>query len=54
MEDSGRVVRATNPRVLAEEAAEAYKDIDEVIKSVEVAGISRAIARVLPIGVAKG
>ena len=54
MESAGKVVRATNPTVLAEEAAEAYKDIDEVIKSVESAGISRTIARVVPLGVAKG
>lgn len=54
MESDGKVVYATNPAVLAEEAAEAYKDIDEVIKSVETAGISRTIARVVPIGVAKG
>ena len=54
MESMGKVVRATNPMILAEEAAEAYKDIDEVIKSVETSGISRTIARVVPIGVAKG
>jgi tRNA-splicing ligase RtcB len=54
MEEHGQVVRATNPEVLAEEASGAYKDIDEVIRSVELAGISRSIARVVPLGVAKG
>jgi tRNA-splicing ligase RtcB (3'-phosphate/5'-hydroxy nucleic acid ligase) len=54
LEARGEVIRATNPKVLAEEASEAYKDIDEVIRSVETAGIARAIARVTPIGVAKG
>jgi tRNA-splicing ligase RtcB len=54
LEARGEVIRATNPRLLAEEASEAYKDIAEVIKSVETAGIARAIARVTPIGVAKG
>lgn len=54
LEAKGEVVRATHPKVLAEEASEAYKDIDEVIKSVEVSGISKAIAKVIPVGVAKG
>ncbi len=54
MEARGQVVRATAPEVLAEEASGAYKDVDEVIRSVELAGISRSIARVVPLGVAKG
>ena len=39
---------------LVEEAPEAYKDIDEVIKVTEKAGISKAVARLRPIGVIKG
>lgn len=54
LEAKGEVIRATHPKVLAEEAPEAYKDIDEVIKSVEMSGISKAVARVVPLGVAKG
>ncbi|MBN2250756.1 MAG: intein-containing RctB family protein [Candidatus Altiarchaeota archaeon] len=54
LEARGQVVKATNPKVLAEEASGAYKDINEVVKSVEVSGISKAIAKVLPMGVAKG
>ncbi len=54
MEARGQVVRATHPKVLAEEASEAYKDIDEVIKSVELSKISKPVARVIPLGVAKG
>lgn len=54
MEKEGKVVRAASPNVLAEEASEAYKDIDEVIKSVELAGISKKIVRLVPMGVAKG
>jgi tRNA-splicing ligase RtcB len=54
LEAKGQVVRATHPKVLAEEASEAYKDIDEVVKSVDLSGISRPIARVVPLGVAKG
>ncbi len=54
LEAKGEVIRATSPKVLAEEMPNAYKDIDEVIRSVELSGISRAIARVVPLGVAKG
>jgi len=54
LESKGEIVRATHPKVLAEEASEAYKDVDEIIKSVELSGISKAIARVIPMGVAKG
>ncbi|PKP54491.1 MAG: RNA-splicing ligase RtcB [Candidatus Altiarchaeales archaeon HGW-Altiarchaeales-3] len=54
LEAKGEVIRAANPKVLAEEVSEAYKDIDEVIRSVELAGISKVVARVKPLGVAKG
>jgi len=39
---------------LAEEASEAYKDVNEVVEVTHQAGISRKIARVVPIGVIKG
>jgi len=54
LESKGEVIRADSWKVLAEEAPEAYKDIDEVIKSVELAGLSKPIARLTPMGVAKG
>jgi len=54
MEARGQYVKATAPMSLAEEAAEAYKDIDEVIESVDRAGISKKVARVTPLGVTKG
>lgn len=54
LEARGQVVRATHPKILAEEASEAYKDIAEVIRSVEMSRISKAVARVVPLGVAKG
>ena len=47
-------VRATHGRVIAEEAPQAYKDVDQVIESVHEAGISKKVARVIPLGVAKG
>jgi len=47
-------VKATHGRVIAEEAPGAYKDVDEVIESVHRAGISKKVARMVPLGVAKG
>ena len=39
---------------IAEESPAAYKDIDEVIESAVGAGISRKIAKLVPLGVIKG
>lgn len=50
----GIVSKATHPKVLAEEAPGAYKDVDEVIESVHHPKISTKVARMLPLGVAKG
>lgn len=47
-------VKATHGKVIAEEAPGVYKDIDEVIESVHSAGISSKVARMIPLGVAKG
>jgi tRNA-splicing ligase RtcB len=54
MAEQGIVVRAQNPRALAEEASEAYKDVADVIEVLEQAGISRKVARMRPLGVIKG
>jgi len=54
MAQQGIVVRAQNPRALAEEASEAYKDVANVIDVLEHAGISRKVARMRPLGVIKG
>ncbi len=50
----GIYVRAATKYVLQEEAPLAYKDVNEVVKSVECAGISRIVAKLRPIGVMKG
>ena len=47
-------VRATEPKVIAEEAPDAYKNIDDVVQSVQDAGISDIVARLRPLGVVKG
>ncbi|MCK4319138.1 RtcB family protein [Candidatus Micrarchaeota archaeon] len=50
----GIYVKATKPRTLAEEAPDAYKNVDDVVASVAEAGISRPVARMKPLGVVKG
>jgi len=50
----GITVRAGSMGGLAEEAPEAYKDVDEVVDVTQRAGISRKIVRTIPIGVIKG
>jgi len=54
LENTGKALRSTHPKILAEEAPGAYKDIDIVIDSVSGAGISKKVARVIPLGVVKG
>jgi tRNA-splicing ligase RtcB len=50
----GIYVRGETMRVLAEEAPDAYKDIDEVVEVAHASGISRKVARLVPMGVMKG
>jgi tRNA-splicing ligase RtcB len=52
--EKGILSKAASWKVMAEEAPEAYKDIDEVVRVTEEAGISRRVARLVPLGVIKG
>src|SRR5215218_7191060 len=54
LENAGIAVRASSVQGLAEEAPFAYKDVDEVVATCEVAGLARRIARLRPVGVVKG
>ena len=54
MEARGIYVRSDSWGGLAEEAGAAYKDIDEVVEATELAGLSKRVARLLPIGNIKG
>jgi tRNA-splicing ligase RtcB len=54
MEDRGIVVRSKGYATLAEEIPEAYKDVSEVVDVVHEAGISKRVAKLVPIGVIKG
>jgi len=51
---SGIIVRAKGRSTLAEEAPEAYKDIEAVVDVVHEAGLSKKVARMRPLGVIKG
>lgn len=50
----GILVREESQRDLPEEAPYAYKDVDEVVRVCEDAGLARRVARLRPLGVVKG
>jgi tRNA-splicing ligase RtcB len=54
LEREGIAVAASQPRLLAEEAPYAYKDVSQVVQACEGAGLSRTVARLRPVGVVKG
>jgi len=54
MKNQGIYIRCTSKADLAEEAGAAYKNIDEVVKATAMAGISKPVARFIPIGNIKG
>ena len=54
MHERGIYVRSKSDSGLAEEAGEAYKDVDKVVDAAEVTGISRRVARLTPLGNIKG
>jgi len=54
LEKKGIRIRAGSMPGLAEEAPQAYKDVDEVVETVTGAGIARKVARLRPVGVVKG
>jgi tRNA-splicing ligase RtcB len=52
--ERGIYIRADNPRLLSEEASEAYKDVADVVDVLDGAGIAKKVCRMRPIGVVKG
>ena len=50
----GIELRAASWKGVAEEASEAYKDVDEVVRVSHEVGLGRIVARVVPVGVMKG
>lgn len=54
LEKKGIFIQAGSMSGLAEEAPQAYKDVDQVIEAVNGAGLTRKIARLIPLAVVKG
>lgn len=54
LEAKGEIVKALSIKGLAEEMPEAYKDIEEVVKSIQLAGIGKIVAKLKPLAVMKG
>jgi tRNA-splicing ligase RtcB len=54
LEAEGIKVRAGSLSGLAEEAPQAYKNVDAVVETVAGAGIARLVARLKPVAVIKG
>jgi tRNA-splicing ligase RtcB len=50
----GIIVRTASKRGAAEEAPQAYKDVNEVVESTHRAGLARKVARVSPLACIKG
>ncbi|HDQ59632.1 MAG TPA: RtcB family protein, partial [Candidatus Woesearchaeota archaeon] len=50
----GILVKSASMKGVAEEAPGAYKDIDEVVRVSDAAGIATLVARLRPMGVVKG
>jgi len=54
LEDKGIIVKGASRGTIVEEIPEAYKDVDDVVNVVHHAGISRKVAKLVPMGVIKG
>jgi tRNA-splicing ligase RtcB len=54
LKGKGIEIRVRNSKLVSEEAEWAYKNVDDVVASVSGALISNIVARLIPLGVAKG
>lgn len=54
LENKGILIKCWSLRGIAEEAPQAYKDIDNVVEVVHQAGLSQKVARLVPLAVIKG
>lgn len=54
LESKGIELQSTSWKGVAEEASQAYKDVDEVVRISDAVGIGKLVARVVPVGVMKG
>lgn len=54
LKQKGIIIKCWSLRGIAEEAPIAYKDVDEVVEVVHQAGLSKKVARLVPLAVIKG
>lgn len=54
LEDRGIYVQASSRRTMDEEISEAYKDVSSVVDACQLAGISKKVAQLRPLGCIKG
>lgn len=54
LEEKDITIRVRSRKLISEEAMEAYKNVDDVVASIAGAKISNIVAKMIPIGVAKG
>lgn len=54
LQQKGIEIEAGSQKGISEEAPQAYKDIDEVVRVSDVAGIAKIVAKLKPLGVMKG
>jgi tRNA-splicing ligase RtcB len=54
LESKGIVIKCQSLRGIAEEAPMAYKDVEQVVDVVHQAGLSKKVARLIPLAVIKG
>ncbi|MCX6759029.1 MAG: RtcB family protein [Candidatus Nealsonbacteria bacterium] len=54
LESKGIIVKCQNLKGIAEESPQAYKNINEVVEVVQNAGLSKKVAKLIPLAVIKG
>ncbi|VVB70582.1 tRNA-splicing ligase RtcB [uncultured archaeon] len=54
MEDSGQFIRSATKEGLIEEAGGAYKNVSDVVESIERAGLAKIVCKLTPLGIVKG
>lgn len=54
LEEKGIIIKCWSSRGIAEEAPLAYKDVDDVVDVVHNAGLSKKVAKLVPLAVIKG
>ena len=54
LKDKGIIVQGASRRTIDEEISEAYKDVTQVVDACQMAGISRKVAQLRPLGCIKG